>query len=391
MRNRKMWTIIVSGLFLSSIIAGISGAFLIIEGELTTLLWEVLPAQMKWPILYYFVLCVLGALVLSYLKKRFGQIPQTAHEALTELKAKQSVDYSILIFGAGVGPEAALLGAIISLSVWQSDKLRYLYFHYDEQEQQTFWTKIQRLLHPQQFVQRYDTMLAPVDKKKLKQVMNGLFIVNGLVVFTFLMKLVGQPSFITKLGTGKVEMASLWLILPALLTAFVIGNAYQWLQAALAKICQPFEEKQNILVSLGAACIFLFVILMPRLLFSGQSFMHLVPSFGSQQAWYILVIAAIMKLVFLQVCLQTGWIGGDIFPVVFSAILIGFAVAQFFPTIDSLFVVAIFATSLTTQILGTILVPGIFVGLFFPITLWPVVVLVLFLQWLLKNKIIKSN
>lgn len=341
MRNRKMWTIIVSGLFLSSIIAGISGAFLIIEGELTTLLWEVLPAQMKWPILYYFVLCVLGALVLSYLKKRFGQVPQTAHEALTELKAKQSVDYSgvfrnllaalvILIFGAGVGPEAALLGAIISLSVWQSDKLRYLYFHYDEQEQQAFWIKIQRLLHPQQFVQRYDTMLAPVDKKKLKQVMNGLFIVNGLVVFTFLMKLVGHPSFITKLGTGKIEMASLWLILPALLTAFVIGNAYQWLQAALAKLCQPFEEKQSILVSFGAACIFLFVILIPRLLFSGQSFMHLVPSFGSQQAWYILVIAAIMKLVFLQVCLQTGWIGGDIFPVVFSAILIGFAVAQFF-------------------------------------------------------------
>lgn len=234
-------------------------------------------------------------------------------------------------------------------------------------------------------------MLAPVDKKKLKQVMNGLFIVNGLVVFTFLMKLVGHPSFITKLGTGKIEMASLWLILPALLTAFVIGNAYQWLQAALAKLCQPFEEKQSILVTFGAACIFLFVILMPRLLFSGQSFMHLVPSFGSQQAWYILVIAAIMKLVFLQVCLQTGWIGGDIFPVVFSAILIGFAVAQFFPTIDSLFVVAIFATSLTTQILGTILVPGIFVGLFFPITLWPIVVLVLFLQWLLKNKIIKSN
>ena len=57
-------------------------------------------------------------------------------------------------------------------------------------------------------------MLAPVDKKKLKQVMNGLFIVNGLVVFTF-NELVGHPSFITKLGTGKIEMASLWLILPA--------------------------------------------------------------------------------------------------------------------------------------------------------------------------------
>ena len=28
--------------------------------------------------------------------------------------------------------------------------------------------------------------------------------------------------------------------------------------------------------------------------------MHLVPSFGSQQAWYILVVAAIMKLVFYK-------------------------------------------------------------------------------------------
>ena len=112
-------------------------------------------------------------------------------------------------------------------------------------------------------------------------------------------------------------MASLWLILPALLTAFVIGNAYRWLKVALAKICQPFEGKQSILVSLGAACIFLFVILMPRLLFSGQSFMHLVPSFGSQQAWYILVIRD-NETSILQVCLHTGWIGGDIFPVVFQ-------------------------------------------------------------------------
>ena len=80
-----------------------------------------------------------------------------------------------------------------------------------------------------------------------------------------------------------------------LLTAFVIGKAYRWLKAALAKLCQPFEEKQSILVSFGAACIFL-LLFNAKILFSGQSFMHLVPSFGSQQAWYILVVAAIMKL-----------------------------------------------------------------------------------------------
>ena len=61
-----------------------------------------------------------------------------------------------------------------------------------------------------------------------------------------------------------------------------------WLQAALAKL--------NLLPTGNLWCSLYF----PRLLFSGQSFMHLVPSFGSQQAWYILVIAAIMKLVFYK-------------------------------------------------------------------------------------------
>ena len=67
---------------------------------------------------------------------------------------------------------------------------------------------------------------------------------NGLVVFTFLMKLVGHPSFITKLGTGKIEMASLWLILPALLTAFVIGNAYRWLKVLWLKYANRLKESK---------------------------------------------------------------------------------------------------------------------------------------------------
>lgn len=56
--------------------------------------------------------------------------------------------------------------------------------------------------------------------------MNGLFIVNGLVVFIFLMKLVGYLLFIMKLGIGKIEMVLLWLILFVLLIVFVIGNVY---------------------------------------------------------------------------------------------------------------------------------------------------------------------
>ncbi len=37
----------------------------------------------------------------------------------------------ILAAGAGVGPEASLMGAVIAYSVWQCDKLRYLHTHAD--------------------------------------------------------------------------------------------------------------------------------------------------------------------------------------------------------------------------------------------------------------------
>jgi hypothetical protein len=66
-----------------------------------------------------------------------------------ELKQNQTIDYQdvflnllvtlvILSFGSGVGPEAALLSAIISLSIWQADNLRYFYFQYDELKQLPF-------------------------------------------------------------------------------------------------------------------------------------------------------------------------------------------------------------------------------------------------------------
>ena len=93
--------------------------------------------------------------------------------------------------------------------------------------------------------------------------------------------------------------------------------------------------------------------------------MHLVPSFGSQQAWYILVILCDNETSIFTSLFTHRLDRWRYFSRRFSAILIGFAVAQFFPTIDSLFVVAIFATSLTSQILGTILVPA-FCGALFP-------------------------
>lgn len=90
----------------------------------------------------------------------------------------------------------------------------------------------------------------------------------------------------------------------------------------------------------------------------------------------ILFILSITKLLFLEVCLWTGWTGGDIFPVTFAAFLQGFAVAQLFPQVDSLFIVLVVSLSMAIALLEEWLA-GIFISLFFPFQLLPISLLMI--------------
>lgn len=399
MTTKKSFHLLINGLLLSAIIALISVLFLAVETEITALFWEILPKYFARIELYYFVLCLVGAIILILIQKSFGKVHQTAHEAMSELKLNKTVDYSgvfknllaalvVLVFGAGVGPEAALLSAIIALSVRQADKLRYIYFQFGSWEELSFLGKIKFILSPFKYTQTYDADVAPADGKKIKMIANSVFILNGLVVFFTLNKAMGHPSFITRLGESNWVLQNIWLVVPALIIGAVVGLGYKYFSKLLSLIIKPLKDHQAVLTLIGAAFIYLFVVETPRLLFSGQTFMHLIPTFGTDQAWQTLLIAALLKLVFLQLCLQTGWIGGDIFPAIFSAVLFGFVTAQFFPGIDTLFIVAVVATSCSTQILDSIWVPGIFIALFFPMNLWPAIAVVLLLEWIIKNKIL---
>ena len=125
------------GLFLSAVIGLIAAVFLVLENFITEIIWH---GQNHF--VQTFVVLV-GSVILYFLLKKWPNLPKTTHDSIKELKENQTIDYQdvflnllvtivILGFGAGVGPEAALLSAIISLSIWQADNLRYFYFNYEE-------------------------------------------------------------------------------------------------------------------------------------------------------------------------------------------------------------------------------------------------------------------
>ena len=382
-------TILLSGFCLSSLITLVAFLFLMAEKFGSHLLWESWGHSVPFPSLYKGLLLLIGGLLVFALKKKWGSLPRTSHELMEELKEEQTVNYRhtwrslvlallILVLGAGVGPEAPLLGAVIAYSIWQADKLRYLEANREQLKQLSLKDRLVRFFHPSQYLLTYTASQKGTDKKK-----RLFFIVNGLIIFVLLMRMTEQPSFITKLGDSQWQEAELVLILPLMLYGFLFGRVYHWLmkkiKGTLKKLPLPLIGK----ILTGAAAIFGVAVFAPSLLFSGQHAMHSVVEMGLELPVLALLGLSLLKLIFLEICLETGWTGGDIFPITFASILQGFAFAQLLPGYDPLFVVLVVSLSLAVTLLQKEWLAGIIISLFFPIKLWPIALLLIFiLRWL---------
>lgn len=403
MTFRRNSQLIISGLIFSSLIALISFLFLIIEEQLTQLIWQRLPQALGHNFIYELLICLVGGLLVGQLHQTWGDLPQTTQTTMMAFKQDQTVNYQniwqhllaatvILIFGAGVGPEAALLSAVIALSVWQADKLRYQYFHQQAFSQVGFFKSWLMRLHPTKYRQTYNRDLAQqANQKTAKELLYTLLLINGLTTFIILMRLTKQPTFITKMGLSQWRWQELWLIIPAIMFGLLFGWLYRHFSDFLQRLSNRYATNVRIKALLGAGVIFVFASVLPRLLFSGQPFLSLVPQFSSQQSASTLFLAAILKLLFLQLCLKTGWIGGDIFPITFAAILLGFGWAHLLPGFDSLLIVAVVAASVATSILRSPIFPSIFIALFFPANLAPVFLIIILIFVILQKLTAKRH
>jgi len=384
--------LVIYGLFLSMVIGLIAAVFLILENGLTEIVWATHNQIIQ------IGLIIIGSFILYYLLKRWPDLPKTTHDSVVELRANQTIEYQdvfanllitlvILTFGAGVGPEAALLSAIISLSIWQADNLRYFYFQYDELRELGFWQAVKRLLNPFKYRQKYDDELAPKIPAliRFKKLLYLVFIVNGLFAFMMLIRQTDQPSFILKLGQSHWQWTQLWILPLLMIFGWAFGIICKLVYKHLLKYAQKFDVSLANKVALGAAGIILVSFLAPDLLFSGQHSLHLlIGSWSGKSVWF-LTIMALGKLLFLAWCLNLNWRGGDIFPITFAAMIEGFAIASLLPKFDTLFVVAIVATTIMSELSSPILA-GIFIMLFFPLKLSPIIIVVAALLYM-KNKI----
>ena len=86
-----------------------------------------------------------------------------------------------------------------------------------------------------------------------------------------------------------------------------------------------------------------------------------------QESPAVLILTTIMKLTLVNLCINLGWKGGSIFPIIFSGVSLGYAIAMILG-IEPVFAVAVATAALCGYIMRKpVMVIGVLL-LCFPIT-----------------------
>lgn len=173
----------------------------------------------------------------------------------------------------------------------------------------------------------------------------------GAIGFLFYL-LLGLPSFarsipfepIAELYPAYILYAALLGILGGLLAIFA-GLSMQAAGTVMERVFGDAVIARVLAAGVIIACAGYFI---PEVLFSGEGQIHEIITDPARLGAGMLLGIAILKILLLALSFKSGYIGGPLFPIIFSSTLIGLALNLVFPGVPvSIFVLCIEVAALT--------------------------------------------
>jgi H+/Cl- antiporter ClcA len=171
----------------------------------------------------------------------------------------------------------------------------------------------------------------------------------GIVGYLFYLAL-GLPSFssmiifptVQSITTGMVLYAVLLGVVGSLIAVFV-GLSMRGIGALMEK---TFGDRAIPRVLAAGAVIALVGYFLPALLFSGEVQIHAILHDPAAIGVAMLFLYAILKILLFALSFKSGYIGGPIFPILFSCTMVGLALSLLFPSVPvAIFVLCIEAAA----------------------------------------------
>ena len=280
----------------------------------------------------------------------------------------------ILAAGAGVGAAASLMGAVIAYSVWQCDKLQYLRAHERDILAAPIGRRLLMLYHPTRWIQAaHDAADAP----RVIRVCAA----NSIIVIVMFIGMTTMPRFSDAGMDTLAFWRSTWVALPLAAYALVVAGVCALVREGIRMVSRRLDIPMTARLLAGGALVALVVTVMPVLSTSVQHQIHTIGTLSATLGAGALFALAACKLLFAQWCIECRWTGGDIFPIMFAALLHGCAVAKLVPGWQPVVVVMTVAFCTAIVLIGNAPLAGVLMALFFPVKLLPLELAVTVMAW----------
>ena len=353
------------------------------------LLWTRLPESLgcEGMLAYNLAVCLLGGLMIGLWQRKHGLLPEDLEQVMGRVKKEGSYPYNNLhivavsallplIFGGALGPEAGLTGLIVGLCCFVGDRLKYKADEVAALMESGMAAVlcvvfnaplfgIVSNLEPDDKNEKYRRKLAG---KKARIFIYIMGVAGGMTAMMGLGALLGGglglPRFDPQHGMGLAQ----WKWFPLLLAVGVFfALAYLVMNKLTSLIGRGLEKFRILSCLLAGTAVALVGHYLPLTMFSGEHEMGELMGLWETYSPALLLLIAIGKLFLVNMCVNLGWRGGTIFPIIFAGVTLGYAVALLVG-MDGSFAVAVTVAALYAYIMRKPVTVAAVLLLCFPLT-----------------------
>lgn len=254
-----------------------------------------------------------------------------------------------LLSGASVGPEGSVAVLVMEISSWCRKKLAVAERSAPGFDMAALASAYNGILGSPLFTAVLATEFNIGKKDALTFLSWNL--IAGIIGYLFytLLGLQSFASFLKFPSVGAVTIPFiLWAILLGILGAGIaigMGMAMSGIGTLMDRV---FGDRIIPRILSAGSIIAVVCYLIPDLMFSGETTIHAIMENPAQIGIAMLLLMAVLKVLLLSVSFKSGYLGGPIFPTVFSCTMIGLALSLVFPGIPAgIFVLCILAAVVT--------------------------------------------